>query len=205
MSLPALTDRQRALLDHLASFVAKRGYAPSLQEIAHAFGFSSLQGVKDHLKALERKGYVRRRPGQRRAITLMGQPRPFATGVPILGRVPAGTPQLALEQYDERLTLDTATLGPGRHFALQVKGDSMIHAGIHDGDYVLVRQQDTAEPGAIVVVLLGEDATVKYLRRRGRQVRLEAANPAYRPIPLHGHVPAPRILGRVVGLYRTFR
>ena len=161
MSLPALTDRQRALLDHLASFVAKRGYAPSLQEIAHAFGFSSLQGVKDHLKALE--------------------------------------------QYDERLTLDTATLGPGRHFALQVKGDSMIHAGIHDGDYVLVRQQDTAEPGAIVVALLGEDATVKYLRRRGRQVRLEAANPAYQPIPLHGHVPAPRILGRVVGLYRTFR
>src|SRR5437899_2132369 len=75
MGLPALTDRQRALLDHLASFVAKRGYAPSLQEIAHAFGFSSLQGVKDHLKALERKGYVRRRPGQRRAITLMGQPR----------------------------------------------------------------------------------------------------------------------------------
>src|SRR5437870_2519426 len=106
---------------------------------------------------------------------------------------------------DERLTLDTATLGPGRHFALQVKGDSMIHAGIHDGDYVLVRQQDTAEPGAIVVALLGDDATVKYLRRRGRQVRLEAANPAYRPIPLHGHVPAPRILGRVVGLYRTFR
>src|SRR5438093_12776737 len=90
MGLPALTDRQRALLDHLASFVAKRGYAPSLQEIAHAFGFSSLQGVKDHLKALERKGYVRRRPGQRRAITLMGQPRPFATGIPILGRVPAG-------------------------------------------------------------------------------------------------------------------
>jgi len=70
---------------------------------------------------------------------------------------------------------------------------------------VLVRQQDTAEPGAIVVALLGEDATVKYLRRRGRQVRLEAANPAYQPIPLHGHVPAPRILGRVVGLYRTFR
>src|SRR5438093_1579080 len=175
MGLPALTDRQRALLDHLASFVAKRGYAPSLQEIAHAFGFSSLQGVKDHLKALERKGYVRRRPGQRRAITLMGQPRPFANGIPILGRVPAGTPQLALEQYDERLTLDTATLGPGRHFALQVKGDSMIHAGIHDGDYVLVRQQDTAEPGAIVVALLGDDATVKYLRRRGRQVRLEAA------------------------------
>src|SRR5207245_9603346 len=97
------------------------------------------------------------------------------------------------------------TLGPGRHFALQVKRDSMIHTGIHDGDYVLVRQQDTAEPGAIVVALLGEDATVKYLRRRGRQVRLEAANPPYRPLPLHGQMPAPRMLVRVVGLYRPFR
>src|SRR3989442_7286960 len=165
MGLPALTDRQRALLDHLASFVAKQGSAPSLQEIAHAFGFSSLQGVKDHLKALERKGYVRRRPGQRRAITLMGQPRPFANGIPILGRVPAGTPQLALEQYDERLTLDTATLGPGRHLALHGEGDSMIHARIHDGDYVLVRQQDTDQPCALVVSLLRDDATFQYRRR----------------------------------------
>ncbi len=205
MGLPVLTDRQQALLDYLASFVSKRGYAPSLHEIAHAFGFSSVQGVKDHLKALERKGYVRRRPGQRRAITLVGQPRSFANGIPILGRVPAGPPQLAVEQSDERLTLDTATLGPGRHFALQVKGDSMIHAGIHEGDYVLVRQQDTAEPGAIVVALLDEEATVKYLRRRRGQLLLEAANPAYRPIPLRGHVPPPRILGRVVGLYRQFQ
>lgn len=205
MASVALTDRQQALLDYLASFAAKRGYAPTLQEIAQAFGFSSLQGVKDHLKALERKGYVRRWPGRRRAIELVGKPKPFTNGIPVLGRVPAGTPQLALEQSDERLTLDTATLGPGRHFALQVKGDSMSHAGIHDGDYVIVRQQDTAEPGAIVVALLGEEVTVKYFRRRGGQLLLEAANPAYRPIPLRGHVPPPRILGRVVGLYRQFQ
>src|SRR5438132_13652973 len=125
MGLPALTDRQRALLDHLASFVAKRGYAPSLQEIAHAFGFSSLQGVKDHLKALERKGYVRRRPGQRRAITLIGQPRPFANGSPSLGRVPAGTPQLALVHDDERPTFGNTTLGSGRHLRLNVMGVHM--------------------------------------------------------------------------------
>src|SRR5207244_12440941 len=119
---PARSDRHRALPDHRACTVAQRGHAPPLQEIAHALGVSSLQRVKHHLKALERKGYVRRRPGQRRAITLMGQPRPFATGIPILGRVPAGTPQLALEQYDERLTLDTATLGPGGQLAVQVEG-----------------------------------------------------------------------------------
>jgi len=205
MASLALTDRQQALLDYLASFMAKQGYAPTLQEIAQAFGFSSLQAVKDHLQALERKGYVRRWPGRRRAIALVSQLQSVAHGIPLLGRVPAGTPQLAVEQSDERLTLDAATLGPGRHFALQVKGDSMNHAGIHDGDYVLVRQQDTAEPGAIVVALLGEEATVKYLRRRGRQLILEPANPAYRPIPLHGYVPPPRILGRVVGLYRPFQ
>src|SRR2546426_10776865 len=125
MGLPALTDRQRALLDHLASFVAKQGYAPSLQEIAHAFGFSSLQGVKDHLKALERKGYMRRRPGQRRAITLMGQPRPFANGVPILGRGAGGMRPLDFGLNTNRPQVYTADIGSRHHTAHAGGGGSV--------------------------------------------------------------------------------
>ncbi len=200
-----LTSRQQAVFRYVKTFMSDRGYAPTLDEMARALGLASLQGVKDHLSTLERKGYVQRVPGQRRAIKLLTHDSPSTEGIPILGRVAAGKPRLAVEHHEGMLALDKATLGPGTHFALQVRGDSMIEAGIHDGDYVIARRQETADPGAIVVVLLGDEATVKYLRRRGRQLLLEAANPAYRPIPLRGHVPPPRILGRVVGLYRPFQ
>lgn len=156
------------------------------------------------MKALERKGYIRRFPGRRRAIALESEPSPPPNSVPILGRVAAGAPLLAEEHLEGRLALDNSLLGKGTRFALRVHGDSMIGANIHDGDYVLVRRQDRADHGDIVVALLGEEATVKYLRRRGRQWILEAANPAYAPIPLQREVPEARIAGKVIGLYRQF-
>jgi repressor LexA len=170
--------------------------------MAREMGITSLQGVKDHLAALERKGYLRRVPGQRRAIEIIHHLVPLAGSIPILGRVAAGRPLLAVENLEGTLTLGPALLGHGTHFALRVQGDSMTGAGIQDGDFVIVRQQDTADPGDIIVVLLEEEVTVKRLRKQGKVLYLEAANTAYAPIPLTRQTSPPRILGKVVGLYR---
>lgn len=204
MSTISLTARQEKLLRLIESAQAKRGYAPSLQELAQAMGISSLQGVKDHLAALERKGYLRRTPGRRRAIEVLQRLVPLEGSLPILGRVAAGRPLLAVENREGTLSLSAELLGKGAHFALRVQGDSMIDAGISDGDYVIVRQQETANPGEIVVALLGDEVTVKRLRKKGAALCLEAANPAYAPILLTGSSPSPQILGMVVGLYRNF-
>ena len=206
MTPPPLTPRQERLLAFIEEQVARRGYAPTLREIAQHMDIASLQGVKDHMAALERKGYLRRVPGRRRAIELAAHRRRWPSsggGVPILGQVAAGRPILAVENLEGVLALGPALLGGGTHFALRVRGDSMDGAGIADGDHVVVLQQDTADPGDIVVALLGEEVTVKRLRKKGGEFLLEAANAAYAPVPLTGSAPAPRILGKVVGLYRA--
>jgi repressor LexA len=203
MSLLPLTSRQEQLLRLIEDSLAARGYAPTLQEMARALRVASLQGIKDHLTALERKGYVRRPVGKRRAIEIVHRIVPLEGTIPVLGRVAAGQPVLAAENQEGTLRLDPALLGSGEHFALRVQGDSMLGAGIESGDYVIVRQQDAANPGEVVIALLGEDVTVKRLQRKGKALFLEAANPAYPPISLR-QSPVPRILGKVVGLYRNF-
>jgi repressor LexA len=204
MSLLPLTPRQSRVLHLIESWCANHGYAPTLQELAQALGIASLQGVKDHLTALERKGYLRRAAGKRRAIEIVQPLMPAADRIPILGRVAAGRPVLAVEHQEGTLSLGPASLGSGPHFALRVQGDSMIGAGIENGDYVLIRQQDTASSGDIVVALLGDEVTVKRLRKKGKALFLEAANAAYAPIPLTQQAVTSRILGKVVGLYRIF-
>lgn len=199
----SLTTRQERLLRVIETSLAKRGYVPTLQEMAQAMGIVSLQGVKDHLAALERKGFLRRFPGRRRALEVIQRLTPLEGTIPIVGRVPAGRPLLAVENQEGVLSLGATVLGTGTHFALCVQGDSMIDAGIQEGDHVIVRQQDMAEPGDIVVTLLGEEATVKRLRKKGKAFFLEAANAAYAPIPLTRQPTAPQILGKVVGLYRS--
>ncbi len=194
-----LSSRQAFVLRYMETFLAERGYVPTLAEMTSALGASSLQAVKNHLVALERKGYVRRFPGQRRAIELLIGRSP--EGIPILGRVSAGLPLLAVENLEGTLPFGSLKTDHKTYFALHVKGDSMIGAGIFSGDYVIVRQQDSADPGDIVVALLGDEATVKILRRVKHHFVLEAANPAYAPIELADD-PPPRILGRVMGLYR---
>jgi repressor LexA len=201
MSLLPLTAAQERLLRFIETTLQRRGYPPSLGEMAQAMGAAFRSGVQVHLRALERKGYIRRGVGQSRALEVLHPLLPASGTVPILGRVAAGRPVLAVENYDGTLSLGPDLLGQGPHFALQVHGDSMLGVGIVEGDYVLVRQQDTAEVGEIVIALLGEDATVKRLRKRGRLLVLEAANPAYAPIPLTQSTPPPRILGKVVGVY----
>lgn len=205
MTVPTLTSRQQQLLSYIETTMAELGYPPTLYEMAKAMGDITVKGVKDHLRALEKKGYLRCQPGKRRAVEIL-QGRLFrGEGIPVVGRVAAGMPVLAVENIEGTLPLDPKFAGNGRQFALRVRGDSMTGVGIFEDDYIIVRQQETADSGDIVVALLGDEATVKIFRKKGRAVFLEAANPAYPNIPLKGRIPQPKILGRVVGLYREIK
>jgi len=170
--------------------------------MAKALEVSSLQAVKDHLTALERKGYLRRSHGRSRAIKLLS-PRLENKGIPILGQIRAGLPMLAAENWEGTLPFTPPKPDGQAYFALRVTGDSMIGAGIFPGDYLIVRQQETAAPGNVVVALLGDEATVKFLRQHGNEFLLEAANPAYPSIALTAQVFPQCIQGRVMGLYRS--
>src|SRR3954451_2903008 len=156
----ALTDRQREILDFITRSIAKRGYPPPLGEIGSHFGIRSTNGVNDHLRALEKKGYLQREDMKSRAL------RPVDTigqliEVPILGKVAAGQPLLAVENHEDSVKVDRFFLGQSREvFALRVKGESMIEAGIFDGDFVFVKKQLNATPGEIVVAMIEDEATV---------------------------------------------
>src|SRR5450759_1023914 len=187
-----LTPAQQKVLVFIKDFVARHRFAPTAKEIAENFGIAVKNGFY-YLDLLERKGYIRRRPHSPRRIEFVGETLPrFPVRVPVLGRVPAGSPLEAVEE------------GEGELFSLRVKGDSMTGAHICDGDYVLVRTQRNAEDGEIVVAVIDGEATVKRLRLRKEKVRLEAANPAYPPIAVPAGTPSFRIAGKVVGVYRKF-
>ncbi len=201
--LPSLTARQKQIYDFLLKTIREKGYAPSIAEIGARFKIASTNGVSDHLKALEKKGYIRRigkralevlNPLGKSALTV-------AREIPILGRIPAGKPILAEENIEGFLSVP-AEIGAGKVFALKVKGDSMIDAGILDGDYVMVKQQETAEEGEIVCALIDGEATLKRFYKKGGAITLEAENKAYAPITVSGG--EVRILGKIVGLTRKF-
>jgi repressor LexA len=203
-----LTERQRQVLDFIDVEVRRRGYPPSVREIGEAVGLSSPSTVHAHLAALQDKGYLKRDPSKPRAIEVALEPttgaaveRRPARHVPLLGDVAAGTGVLAAENIEELLPLPEDFTGAGDLFMLRVRGDSMIEAGILDGDYVVARAQDVADPGDVVVAgIPGEEATVKtFLRKRGKIV-LRPANPAmddlvYEPSDV-------RVFGKVVTLLR---
>jgi repressor LexA len=206
-----LAPRQRQLLDFIAAHTDQKGIPPTLRAIGEALGIRSTNGVSEHVDALVRKGYLER-VGERASRGLRLTAR--ATGgfreqgtvaVPIVGRVAAGQPILAEENYAGTLHLDSAMMPANASvFALVVSGTSMIEAGILDGDFVFVRQQDAARPGDMVVAMLDGEATVKHFWREGANVRLEPANAALRPI-LVDATRAFQILGVVIGVYRRYR
>jgi repressor LexA len=201
--LPALTDRQRAIYDFLLKTIRERGFAPSIPEIGKQFKIASVNGVSDHLKALEKKGYIRRIG--RRAIEVfnaLGKTVLTATReVPVLGRVPAGKPFRSEENTEGFLPIPS-DMGSGKLFALQVKGDSMIGAGILDGDRVIIKAQGAAENGEIVCALIDGEATLKRFYKKDDIVTLKAENDKYSPITVsEGEF---RIAGKVVGLTRKF-
>lgn len=193
-----LTKRQGQVLDFISEFVDGHGYPPTVREVASRFGFRSPRAAHDHIRALLRKGYLKQNPGSPRALTLV---KPHG-GIPVLGRIAAGEPLLAVEEADEVLGLEPAFFGSGRFFALRVRGDSMIEEHIDDGDLVILRAQETAEPGQVSAVLLGDEVTLKYYRPNPEGVELRSANPRVPSIHVSKDSDSPRILGVMVGLVR---
>ncbi|MDI6844201.1 MAG: transcriptional repressor LexA [Anaerosomatales bacterium] len=201
---PRLTRRQEQILDFIRSEIHRRGYPPSVREIGEAVGLSSSSTVHAHLSALEKHGYIRRDPTKPRALEVLDtrdtergvDPR-TVTAVPLVGSVAAGQPILAAENIEATLPLPAEFAGEST-FILRVRGDSMIEAGILDGDFVVVRQQATADNGDIVVALIEDEATVKRFYREADRIRLQPENSAMEPI----YVRDARILGKVVALFR---
>lgn len=204
-----LTPRQQAIFDFIKDEVNKRGYPPSVREIGEGVGLRSSSTVHAHLEKIEEKGYIRRDPTKPRAIEITApdsspslppqiQPAELIS-VPVLGRVAAGYPILAEENIDDYLNVPVNFVKQGAsQFCLRVKGDSMIDAGILDGDMVLVRQQNSAENGEIIVAMLGDEATVKRFYRLRDKVKLQPENPKYEPIYSRDVI----ILGKVVAVFR---
>jgi len=205
--LPELTDRQRQVLMFIRQTVAERGYPPSVREIGEALGLSSPSTVHSHLLSLTKMGYLRRDESKPRAIEVLGPQTkgkaasPGMRQVPILGRIAAGAPLLAVEDVEQVLSLPSALVGKGQVFMLRIKGDSMVEAGILDGDLVVVEHGADARDGEIVAALIeGEEATVKRLRRRDGKVVLEPANPSLKPVTYDRGVD---IIGRVRNVIRS--
>jgi len=207
----APTRKQRAILDFIRSEIARRGRPPTLREIGERFGLRSTGSVRDHLRALERKGCIDRRRYLSRGISLRAPEPParprrprraLGPRIPLLGDIAAGQPRLAIENPDDTLALDPTLFGGGELFALRVEGDSMHDAGIHHGDHVVVRRQHTAANGDIVVALIDDEATVKRFFHEGPRVRLQPENPAMEPIYLSPHDAELQLLGKVVGVLR---
>jgi repressor LexA len=204
-----LTARQRAILDFIIAAQRERGFPPSVREIGEAVGLTSPSTVHTHLATLQRRGFLQRDPTKPRAIEVRYDPASGASSVdrrpvshiPLVGDVAAGTDVLAAENVEELVPVSRDLTGDGPLFMLRVRGDSMIEAGILEGDFVVVRSQPEAKDGEVVVAgLPGEEATVKTFRKRGRKVVLEPANARLAPMEL-----APddvRIFGKVVSVLR---
>lgn len=191
-----MNERTREILSFIRSFRQEKGYPPTIREIGKAFGIASTNGVRYHLDLLQKTGHLQRRSRISRGTTTP------SNSIPILGRVAAGQPILAEQSFEGGLDPSQIFGDPQGLFALRVRGDSMIDAGIHSGDYVIVRQQEQATSGDMVVALLEEEATVKYYRPRGQRIELVAANPKYSPIVVEPGTEF-RILGVVRGVLRT--
>jgi repressor LexA len=190
-------DRQNHILSFIKSYSEQYGFPPSVREIGAAVGLKSTASVARYLVALQNNGRLAHPATKRRAWSI--QDRPVSVEAPLIGRITAGQPILAQENQEERFRVSQSFFSRTPDYFLRVKGDSMIDAGIYDGDLVAVQSTNSADDGEIVIALLGEESTVKYLERKAGRVRLLPANPRYEPIVS----PDIRILGRVVGLIRS--
>ena len=200
-----LTKRQQEIFDFIKSYSARFGYPPTVRDIGKAVGLASSSTVHAHLANLEKLGLLRRDPTKPRAIEMLDRAveqvksivRP--DGLPLVGQVAAGSPVLAEENIEEYVSVPPLAGGEEGRFILRVRGESMIDAGILPDDYVVVRRQETAEDGEIVVALVGEEATVKRFFREEDHIRLQPENASMEPIRTRDV----RVLGRVVGLFRS--
>ncbi|HOD11794.1 MAG TPA: transcriptional repressor LexA [Candidatus Omnitrophota bacterium] len=192
-----LTEKQKNVLQFIFNKIKNDKLPPTIREIAEEFGFSSTGTVRDYLRALVDKGYIKINEGKARAIELVKD----AFRIPVLGAVAAGSPTLAVEDIEGYVDLNDLFFSDADIFALRVKGDSMIEAGIMPDDLVLVRRQQAAEIGDVVVALIGDEATVKHLVREGKNFYLHPANSAYQPIPVNEDV---SLIGKVITSIRRY-
>jgi repressor LexA len=215
-----LTDRQQAILSFISQSIEERGYPPTLREIGEHFGIRSTNGVNDHLRALEKKGHLQREDLKSRALRPVGAPQSMTSStlgvgrgdprlediveVPVIGRVAAGLPLLAVENVQDTVHVDKFFIGQTREvFALRVKGESMIEDGIFDGDYIFVKKQLQASRGDIVVAMINDEATVKRYYPEGDSIRFQPANAAMQPIIVRKKdFRSVNLIGIVVGVYR---
>jgi repressor LexA len=200
-----LTSTQQRVFDFLKDFFQDKGFPPTLREIAFHFGLRGPKGPQKTLNILERKGYIRKVPGGSRAIEILSYPPIRLTQIlpiPIVGRVRAGEPILAIENIEGYINLDRNLVSSGDVFLLRVQGDSMIDAHIQDGDFALVKPQPNAENGEIVVALIEDEATIKRIFKKRDLIRLEPANPKMEPIVVKKGEKRVIIVGKVVGIFR---
>lgn len=197
-------NNQQRILDFIKSEIQQKGYPPSVREIANAVGLKSTSTVHGHLQRLEKRGLLHRDAMKPRAMEVVGDPnfvRSGTTAVPVIGRVTAGLPILAEENLEDYVALPDVMLGDGEHFILLVRGDSMIEAGILDGDYIIVRRQQEANNGDIVVAMIDDSATVKRFYKENGHFRLQPENSTMEPI----YADEVSVLGKVISLYRLVR
>jgi repressor LexA len=195
---PTLTQKQKDVLKFIYTQVRNKNIAPTIREIASHFGFSSTGTVRDYLRALTTKGYIRIEEGKSRAIELI---REAICQVPVLGRVQAGSPVYAVEDLMGYLNLDKIIFPEPDVFALRVKGDSMIDAGIMANDFAVIKRQEFAKVGDIVVAMIGEEATIKRLVKTNGKYFLQPANVKYEPIPVTEDVV---IIGKLLNVVREY-
>ena len=197
----ASEENQRRILEFIRREIEEKGYPPSVREICAAVGLKSTSTVHAHLNQLEKRGFIRRDPTKPRALEVLDNSVARGKTVPLVGKVTAGQPILAIENIEDYLTLPTGMIGSSDLFCLRVQGESMIEIGILDGDIIVVRQQETAENGEVVVAMTEEDeATVKRIFSERGGVRLQPENRYMDPI----YVPRAQVLGKVVALFRQF-
>src|SRR3989338_890374 len=197
-----LTKRQKQILDYIQSYARKRGYAPSLEDTKKHFRLSSVATIHQHIEALRHKGYLKKQANQPRGIELYRpKPKENLVQIPLLGTITAGEPIEAIEDPETITVVKKQLSSSGRHFALRVKGNSMVEEGIFNGDIVLVREQPTAENGDTVVALIDHNqATLKKIYRERSRIRLQPANASMRPL----YPNAVKIRGKVISVIRNF-
>jgi len=200
--MPQLTTRQQQVYDFLVGYIADQGYPPTLQEIAGHLQVSGNLGVLRHLQVLERKGLINRSPGSSRSIVLADRSRSEPVALPLVGTVQAGLPQLADEQVETYLAVDSSLVKGRDSFLLRVRGESMIDAHIMPGDLVVVRSQPSAENGEIVVALIDDEATLKRFYREGEEIRLKPENSSMKSLIYRERDAEVQIIGKVTGLCR---
>lgn len=203
MSYGKITKKQTEILEYIKNEILNRGFPPAVREICEAVNLKSTSSVHSHLETLEKNGYIRRDPTKPRAIEIIDDNfnlvRREVVNVPIVGRVAAGEPILAVENVENYFPIPAEFMPNAQTFMLTVKGESMINAGIFDGDQILVQQQNTARNGEMVVALVDDSATVKTFYKEDGYFRLQPENDSMEPIIVHGDL---QILGKVIGVFR---